>query len=97
MKNIDFRELEQLLKTGHQEEAKTLLVDYFNSDITEEERGEVLTNMVLSYMRAETTLNLEYAQNLREIMESLKKIDQIEEENNKKIDITNLQNQIQSM
>ncbi len=95
MKNIDTKNLEQLVEQKKWQEAKKIMEDVFNSaELSEEEKGEIHTKLASVYMQVVNNINRRYEASLDEMISTLKKIDAKESEVNDKIDLAEVRSEI---
>jgi hypothetical protein len=96
-KEFDYTKLTAALEENRMDEAKTIIDDFFNTELTPEDRGAILVNLALIQARIQKQLNDEYLPLLQATISGLKEIDSIEKENEKEIDIDAIRKQIREM
>lgn len=98
MKNIDTKNLEQLVEQKKWTEAKKLLEEFFNSiELSGEEKGEIFTKLASIHMQIVNNINKRYEKSLDEMISALKKIDAKESEVNDKIDLAKVRSEIKGI
>ncbi|PIS07649.1 hypothetical protein COT78_03045 [Candidatus Berkelbacteria bacterium CG10_big_fil_rev_8_21_14_0_10_43_13] len=95
MKQIDFDKLEQDIVAGNKDAASDMLVSFFDSDLTPQERGEIMLNFAMIYARVKTKINQAYLESLEATLSDLKLVDQLEREGNEKVDLDDIRKRIQ--
>lgn len=66
--NIDSQKLEQYLAEKKYDEAKAMITDIVNAELTEEERGEGLVGFLSVYVEIMNRVNTQYKDVLKEIL-----------------------------
>ncbi|MEI6288725.1 MAG: hypothetical protein WCP18_04115 [bacterium] len=74
-KPTDDKQLADLLATGKIDEAKKIMESIINTDLTEEQKGEVYTNLAMAAMNAETVANNKYEAMLDNAINTIKSLD----------------------
>lgn len=95
MKDINFEQLEKDLTDGNKDAAATTLTGFFESDLTREERGQILLNFAMIYAKVKTKLNADRLEYLQGILSDLKLVDQLEREGKEGADLDEIRKRIQ--
>lgn len=74
MPTIDTTKLEQLLTEEKWDEAKKILDQYFQGDLTPEQRGGAYVQLASIYLQVNNRLNRQYEQTLDDALAVLKSI-----------------------
>jgi hypothetical protein len=83
--NIDSQKLEQYLAEKKYDEAKQLINDIVNAELTEEERGEGLVAFLSVYMEIMNSVNTAYRDALKEILADMQGLNLAESNSKDKI------------
>lgn len=75
MNTIDEKKLESLVADQKWDEAKALLDEFFKSEMTPAEKGELYANLASIYMKVMTNINHKYSAALGDAIENLKQIE----------------------
>lgn len=97
MKEFNIKQLEILLSENKTNEAKQLLKDYFDEDLTNAEKGEVYVDNAIIYMKVCNEINQKYLVALKDIIASIKAVDSKKNEVGNRMDILSVKDQINRM
>jgi hypothetical protein len=97
MPDFDSKKFEALLDAGNKDEAKVLLSSFFDQELSKVDKGRILVETAMTYMRVRTEINKKYIGSLDELISIINTIDRKQSEVKSKIDITSIRNQIDQL
>ncbi len=94
MKQVNFDQLEKDIVAGNKDAVADTIVGFFDSELTSQERGEIMLNFAMIYAQVKTELNKEYLEALEATLADLKLVDQLEREGKEKVDLDDIRKRI---
>lgn len=95
MKQVNFDQLEKDIVAGNKDAVADTLVSFFDSELTSQERGEIILNFAMIYAQVKTALNKEYLEALEATLSDLKLVDRLEREGGEKVNLDDIRKRIQ--
>lgn len=97
MSQLDSAALEQMISQKRYDEAKEMLRQYFDSELGENEEGEVYVDAMADYLAMSNRINEAYLADMNDLKAKLIQVDDMSEEIKKSIDAEKIRGDIQSL
>ena len=94
--NFDEEKFNQLLATGDFEGARGLIDVFFGQKFTDKDKGSILADSALSYVKLLNKLNERYISFLEEMIAEIKNLDDFKKEASEKFDTAILTSKVKS-
>jgi hypothetical protein len=93
---IDEMKLESLMSVGNFKAAKVLMESFLNQELSAEEKGQIYTQIISTYLAVSNKMNEEYLSELDKSVAAIKKFKEVSKKTEDKMRIDELQTSLAS-